>query len=285
MTWQVTVGGLALGDGTPYLIEQAHIYGGEDRSALRVDRPGRAGVIAPQADYLRGKPLRFVVLIAAASAAEAAELWGELAVAWSAAAADQVAAVTSPGGARHFVGRPARCDEMERGAGGGWIRAALEFAAVDPLAYSSPEYAFAEMGVMSGGLGWPAGWPWQWGTVTSGVSPWTNAGSVPSERWSVIAVARTPGATDPRFTCADGQVSLPGLSLAAGETLWLDGYARSAVVTPSVALVDSGRDVSWLIDRRFGDAWFAVPPGEHELRWSGGGDAVALVSLQSAWRV
>lgn len=282
--WSATLNGHTVGDGSDWLIlADVELWGGWEVRSMVTTRPGRDGLVSTGRDRTGGRTVLLPVRYHAATSAEVLAALDALLDAW---APGDVVPLTlgTPAGTRTLFGKAGK-PIVDHSLLPRAVRVGLSFDLVDPLAYSSPGYAFAEMGVMSGGLGWPAGWPWQWGTVTSGVSPWTNAGSVPSERWSVIAVARTPGATDPRFTCADGQVSLPGLSLAAGETLWLDGYARSAVVTPSVALVDSGRDVSWLIDRRFGDAWFAVPPGEHELRWSGGGDAVALVSLQSAWRV
>jgi hypothetical protein len=153
--------------------------------------------------------------------------------------------------------------------------ASVEWWATDPLIYDAEETSLATtMASLAGtGFTFPLTFPLSFGgPVSGGIITATNEGEYPAP-WSATIAGPV---TDPRIeNVTTGQtIGFVG-SLAAGEELVIDSKERS------VLLDGVASRYSWLTS---GSEWFALAPGDNQIRLAGAAGAGSLtLSFRSTW--
>lgn len=158
-----------------------------------------------------------------------------------------------------------------------YLKGVGELTILDPTRYTNTESTVSSgLASTSGGLTYPHGYPYSYGTVTSGSVTVVNDGTVPA-RFTAKITAGTGGLSGPRITHVESGAVLAfdTLTLNAGEWVELDWWDQTVllngVASRSATLV---RPLS---------EWFRLEPGINTVLFGGTGVGTLDVEWRSAW--
>jgi hypothetical protein len=279
--WQVALGVVTFGKGTPYGMPSWEGLGLPDQRTNDVGFPSQHGVVA-LGDFHEGRPLVFTVCISEATPAAA---WGrlrDLAGAWQAAVVSQPLRLGIPGVATFAVmGRPRRMEVDNSRLHRGQADVALEFLATDPRLYSIDVRGTSlTLAVVAADSGLCLADPGQCfdlsgcsldlrGSSFSGAGVADNGGNTATP---FVAVFTGPAVDPALLNLTTGAiVDFEGTTLAVGEVLEVDAHARRVVLNgqPRYDLLAPG------------STFWKLLPGRNDLRY------VALAaegSVSVRWR-
>lgn len=278
--WQLEIGGLVLGAGTVYEIDE-NGPGGLGLPDLRTSdtpRPQDHGLFFGE-DFFAGRKLAFDIWILGDTPAGTTALMDALTAIWQPPAGQAgISALTIrlPGqDDRILFGRPRRLSYDTATLRGGAVRASLQYEAADPRIYSADTSTITVgLPVVTGGLVWPTGWPLIWGAGSSGAAIASNDGNFPSRPvvtfyGQLVGLSLENAAADATFAMRDDY------SLDPGDTLVVDFDARTVLLNGTAS--------------RYGDVdststWWELAPGDNLLRLGAvAGTGHATVTYRSAW--
>lgn len=278
--WQLKVGDLVLGPGTPYMVHDLEGLGAPGYRISDVPRPQDHGEY-PGADYLAGRDITLRVSIHGASPEDVVALCDALLAAWRGPQPPTPGAVRPltfrmhGGSERRLTGRPRRA-AVQAKVVGHRVEALLEYHAWDPRLYAE-DLAIGNTGLpeQAGGHTFPLLFPWVFGAAGSvGTVLAVNAGNFPTRPVAVI----TGPAAGPRLeNVTTGESLLLDYTLGAGSTLVIDFDARTVLEGGS-----SSRYYALLP----GSKWWELVPGVNEVRFRANAyDPSARLDLswRSAW--
>lgn len=278
--WQLEIGGLVLGAGTDYEIDE-NGPGGLGLPDLRTSdtpRPQDHGLFFGE-DFFAGRKLAFDLWVLGNTPAGTTALMDALVAVWQPPAGQAgISALTIrlPGqDDRILFGRPRRLAYDTATLRGGAVRASLQYEAADPRIYSAAEITTTvDLPEVSGGLVWPTGWPLVWGAGSSGAATITNDGNFPS-RPLVTFHGQLIGPSLVNVTAGRTFAMQDAYILDSGDTLVVDFDARSVLLNGTAS--------------RYGDVdsasqWWDLAPGPNDLQLAAhAGDGWADVTYRSAW--
>jgi len=276
----ISYNGLAL-DTAPYSIAAAeNLIGGDNlrtNDLLYVDRSG----VIPGRDYVGGKTITLTIDVYADSDAAFNTAVSNLQTAFAYPdEAELPLSFTIPGLA---AGESAQINVRPRRLSlpykTGWKsahygQAVVELFASDGAKYSSSVFSvITGLSASGGGFIFPEIFPLIFaGGGSLGIVTATNLGNVPTAPWFTIAGPVTNPTI--RNETAGRQISV-GMSVLAGETLWIDTADRS------VLLDGTASRYSLLTSAE----WFDLAPGDNEIRFTGSsaGSPNLTVQWRSSW--
>lgn len=278
--WQLEIGGLVLGAGTAYEIDEPGPagFGLPDLRTSDLPRPQDHGLFFG-ADFFSSRKLTFDVWALAATPAAATALMDALLAVWQPPAGqDGVAPLTIrlPGlDDRLIMGRPRRLAYDVQLLRTGVVKATLQYEAADPRIYSATEsLVTAALPSSTGGLVWPTGWPLVWGVGSAGSVSVTNTGNFGS-RPVVTFYGQLVGLSLANVTTGKTFRMDDSYALNPGEILVVDFDAHSVLLGGTAS--------------RYGDVastsqWFELVPGPNDLHLGAhSGDGYAEIRYRSAW--
>ncbi|MFL6072743.1 MAG: phage distal tail protein [Mycobacteriales bacterium] len=154
----------------------------------------------------------------------------------------------------------------------------VQLTAPDPLRYGAATYtASCGLPQPAHGITFPiAAWPLDFGQPAGGALPLPNAGTAASwPVWTVTGPCDNPAIRN----ASTGEWLAFGLSLAGGDTLWVDTAAR----TVRLGAPDGPSRRAALLA---GSSWFGLPPGRTTVTFDArrtDTPAVLAVSWRDAW--
>lgn len=247
--WTAALGGLTIGDGTPYGFTRVDGLLRPATRRVREERGDRHGSVAAR-DALEDRQLSFGLRVKGATPAATWTLMEALLEAWQPVAADtalDVLAADLAGGSRRFFGRPGPVeDDGLVNLRFGLIDCLATFDALDPLGYG-PEVTLAG----------------QSGTFNA-----TNDGTAPTDRIQITVNGN--GGTPRLESTTDGGAAIAFASAVTG----------TRVIDVRGADVRDG-SVSTYGELSPASTWFDLVPGANELVLTGA--ASVDVTWRPAW--
>lgn len=230
--YQIEIGGLVMGPGTPYIIQSIDGFGTADMRTTDVSRPRDHGEFYGL-DFLPGRTLAITAIIRGVSPSDVVANIDALLAVWQPISADT--STTSPlsykfpgQDARQFLGRPRRAPIDTHRIIGNNAPIVLEYHAADPRQYdASPDFATVTVSSVTSGRAYPRTYPLTFGGGTSNAILAVNAGNFPTR-----PSARIVGpATNPSILNSNtGEKVKFALTLAAGDFLDIDFDAKTVVL-------------------------------------------------------
>lgn len=271
VAWQIEARNLLIGDGTVFVVREFAPWSAPVVRQGETGRPQAHGSW-PGRDWLGERRVTAKVAILATTAAAEQVARRQLAGVFAPLAGGVEPLVwMEDDGVRYVVfGKPQPASTTVTSR----MLTDLRFLATDPRIYTlTPVTVSTSLPVVSGGLVFAASAPFSFGTTgAGGTMAATNAGTIATP-W----VATFTGPLVAPILTHTGQslsLSFSG-SLAAGETLVVDGEART------VLLNGTASRYSWLVA---GSAWFTLDPGPNVLRLGGASGAGSVaVTYRPAW--
>ncbi|KOX33031.1 MULTISPECIES: phage distal tail protein [unclassified Streptomyces] len=286
--FQIEVGGLLMGPGTPYVIADVPGFGTPDLRSQDVDSPAGDGVF-PGVDYYGMRAVRIEAAIRTpgdpAAAADALAALHRMAA--TAAVRKKAGALTSlrvkwPGRpARRFYGRVRRAEAITTAQLiHGWVPLDLGFDALDSTVHDDVEQSLVlPLDISQDAFGFKAP---VIAPITTGVSNpatrpgWmTNRGDLPA-----FPKLRISGpVANPRVWIAEtGKALQLALTLGPGEYVEIDTRLGARwVVKNGFGSAQTALSTSSRLDQ------FQIPPGRSELRWTAT-DYTNTTRLAITWR-
>ncbi|GAA2141620.1 hypothetical protein GCM10009760_25980 [Kitasatospora kazusensis] len=273
--FQLSVNGVTLGPGTPYLV---HAVEGLGLPEVRHTDAQRAGTDGNWygVDAIDGRTLTLSVTVVGADPASARAAYDTLMGAWWLPPGVPYLTLNLklPGREENIIGgRPRRAEADTTRLLGRRVGVTLTLVAADPRIYSSTTYGVpASLPVAPGGRVYPRVYPLTFGgTGTSGAVLATNTGN--TAVWPLITV--TGPCTSPVITnSATGAWIGAALTLGPTDVLTIDTDQRT------ITLNGTASRRSTLIP---GSTWWPMLPGVTQLTYTAQGYAAASQSAL-AWR-
>lgn len=277
--YQLTIGGVTLGDDTPYQIPDGPAgLGLPELRTSDTPRPQDHGLFWGN-DYFGKRVITLEVTILADTAEDATALMDALAAVWQPPAPADTDAVVPltvdlPGQvARTLDGRPRRAaydlDDLESGV----ITATLQYDVADPRLYSTETVVSTAAATSGGGRTYDRVYPLVYAAGgTGGTLLVVNEGNFPSRPLlRILGPSTTPrieNVTAGRFLAAD-------LTVAAGEFLDFDLDAHTVMLGGTASRYGS------LVP---GSTWWELAPGNNSIKFIAADSQGTLqLTYRSAW--
>lgn len=278
--YQLTIGDLTLGDGTPYLIPKGPA--GLGLPEVRISdtpRPQDHGLFWG-VDYFGKQAITFQVEILGDTAEDTTALMDALAAVWQPPApglgTDAVVPLTVdlPGQIpRSWDGRPRRAAYNLENLKAGVIVATLQYDAADPRLYDAATVLSTAAATAGGGRTYDRVYPLVYAAGgTGGTLIVTNAGNFPSR-----PVLRVLGpSTTPRIENIEaGRFLAADMAVAAGEYLEFDLDAHTVMLNGTASRYGS------LVP---GSSWWELAPGDNSIKFTAADSTGTLeLTYRSAW--
>jgi len=290
--WQIQVGDVVIGHGTPYRLA-AFDHAKPDATTGDQQLPGRDGITFGR-DTLSGTVLTMEANIVGSSPADAFDLLAAWRAAWQ---ADRVrarpGAVTTlryalPGREGILFGRPRQFTPASlENVASGLIPVTCDWQSADHRWYEAAEQVvtLGSMPDISGGVTWDLTWPVTWAGEVSAGERLHNTGNAdthpvitfygpvatPGVKWIIPADPDDPDSTE------ETRLLSVGLTLTASQSITVDCRPWA-----STARWDSGGSVAgYLRGDRLAD--MTLPPGLTEVQFSGTDDT-GTAQCEIRWR-
>ena len=160
-----------------------------------------------------------------------------------------------------------------------WLTAEAQFLATDPRVYDNTLSSdTATVGTTSGGLSFPFGHPYGFGSAAPGTILADNEGNFPT--YPVFTISSNAGTlTTPIIinNVTTGESFRVDLSLAENEVLIIDMANKDVYLDSGASRLDN---VDWTVSE-----WFDLESGVNEVTWSigAGSTPTILAEWRSAW--
>lgn len=231
LDYQIAIGGLVMGPGTPYIIQSIDGFGTEDVRTTDVSRPYSHGEFYGL-DFLPGRTLTISAIIRGVSPTDVVANIDALLVVWQPISADtstvNVLTYKFPGQTmRQFNGRPRRAPIDTSRIIGNNAPVVLEYKAADPRQYGPANTVTVGVSTVTSGRAYPRTYPLTFGGGISNAILAVNAGNFPTR-----PSARIVGpATNPSILNSNTGARVKfALTLAAGDFLDIDFDAKTIVL-------------------------------------------------------
>lgn len=279
LDYQLSIGSLVLGPGTPYLVHSVDGFGTPEVRTSDVARPQRDGDFVGLDTY-GSRVLTIDVSVTGSDSADALANYDALVAAWRLSGGATTAPLTHklPGRVESILlGRPRRlsADSFDR-LKTRRIGVKLEYYSPDAAVYSSAQtVAQADIATIVGGRTYAKTFPVAYGGGTSGVVTLVNAGNFPV--WPVVRFYGGPsGSSNPSIeNITAGKTLTYAAAIAAGDYVEIDMDARTVLLNGTAT-----RRANLAV----GSKWWALDPGASSVRYAGSGaGSYATVTYRSAW--
>lgn len=288
--WRLTLNGLTIGEDTLYRWAEKPKFSGGSTRVADTPRPGAWGDVSNGRDLASARDLLFKVFTDTDDQEHALALLEAFQGAWQ--PCDDVALeIERPDRTGLVYGRPRDDPVVDlEDVRQGFVTIAARFRALDPRLYDAvASVAGSGMATSTGGLVFPLVFPLTFGSILPGEAAVANDGNTPTFLAALAIPA--PGLTivSPSWELVETgeRLSLPGLTVPAGQYLGIDWKARTAVLTSDLSNPTVGVDVANWIDRTASSWWTGpgeLPAGSSTVRFAGtGGVGACLYSWRSAW--
>jgi len=274
--WDIEFNGLALGEGTPFLV--ALVEGLADLPAVRSGDQTllRTDGLWAGEDFLGGRTITISVEVDQRTTTTA---FDELASAFVPGQAEQPLVMQIPrvaGGAKIRVN--ARARRRSAPINLEWLYdlpvIVVELDATDPRIYADTPTTISGLGLAAatGGLTWPLTWLLDWGTFNSGTFTAFNGGNYATP----VAFTFAGPLERPRVeNLTQSRILEFDVSLAAGDTLVVDTGARTALIGGTAS-----RSGTMTADSQ----WFHLGAGTETIRFAANsGSGTLAAEWRSAW--
>jgi len=276
--WTFSLNGTSIGL-APYLLAEdgPDVLGWDQVRSSDTPRPSGDGAISLNPDFMATRLIDLPVLINTFNQVDALTSYRALANAWQRSSVIEMMEITTPIGPFQVFGRPRRfVADLKQLPTTGMITATARFEATDPLFYSDPRTIVGTPSTVTGGLSLPFSMPFSLGGANAGGVTVNNGGNTSTSRVVIIITASAGGFNNPRLEqLTDGQALLFNIALSAGQKLWIDFAAKS------VKLDNTESRSATLV--RPDSTWWSIPPGTHDIRFGGTGNATISLTYQSAY--
>lgn len=254
--WQVQVGALVLGAGTPYgLVSATGLRGLPDLRTQATPRDGADGVFTSP-DFAGTRTIELTVDVAASSGSSITDRADALT--WAVVAARAVTTLSwrEPGrDVKSVSGRWRRCTPLiDQSYSLGFTKVAMQFVCDDPFIYGP--FAGVVLTMPSGGgVPMPLTMPVVFSGSTGGAQTVTNIGNVAARPLlSIVGPATFPVVTN----LTTGETMSVFVNLGPGDELTINSATRTLLV--------NGRPARELLVP--GSSWITLPPGDSRLSFT-----------------
>lgn len=294
MAWSLTLNGVTVGTygtGATWILKEAPgLFGIDSPRTNDANIPAGWGDRSYGADLPTARDLTFVAWSNQTTESAALAALETFQAAWGQADTDTALTIASPSRTWIVYGRPRRSVPDLSTSLQGVIEVACQFRALDPRLYdASLTSTTVSLGADVGGLDYPFGFPFAYGTATAGTAALVNAGNAPTS----LLVTITPTSEDitnpiiVNQTTGD-RVEFDGLTIAVGKHLDVDFGART--VTLHDPFTAGGIvDVAATIDRTVSTWWTGdgtLGTGTSTITTTGSGNgATVTYAFRSAWQL
>lgn len=278
LDYQLSIGGLALGPGTNYIVQNVDGFGPADMRTTDVPRPRDHGEFYGL-DFLPGRTVTITAVIKGSSPANVVANIDALLAVWQPISTDtstvNVLTYKFPGqDQRQFNGRPRRCPIDTSRIIGNNAPIVLEYFVADPRQYSALNTVSVGVSSVTSGRSYPRTYPLTFGGGSSNAISAVNAGN-----FSTRPTARIIGpATNPSILNSNaGQHVKFAITLGASDFLDIDFDAKTVVLNGTASRYSTLTTDS---------AWWSLAPGMTTVQFSADtstGATALTFNWASAW--